>query len=171
MIPKSLINYVERTKDYCVIADAMEDDRFNKDDYIKNNKIKSILCSPIIKQNELIGIIYLENNLSENNFTEERLELIKILSTQAAISIDNAILYANLEQKVMERTEELAKKNKAITDSINYAKRIQYSILPSETIFKNKFKDSSVLFKPKDIVSGDFYWYFETEKEKFIIKR
>lgn len=168
-IPKNLINYVERTKDHCVIPNALDDIRFNKDNYIKNNKIKSVLCSPIIKQGDLIGIIYLENNLAENNFTEERLELIKILSAQAAISIDNAILYSNLEQRVVERTEQLAEKNKAITDSINYAKHIQYSLLPPQNTLSNNHIDVSVLFKPKDIVSGDFYWHFEDEDNKFLI--
>ncbi|MCK4745381.1 MAG: hypothetical protein KAT15_00015, partial [Bacteroidales bacterium] len=76
-----------------------------------------------------------------------------------------------LEEKVRERTatvvaqkEELAQKNKDITDSIHYAKRIQDAILPPEV----PFKDTFILFKPKDIVSGDFYWLLETEGKEFI---
>ncbi|GAB4252112.1 MAG: hypothetical protein Kow0079_06640 [Vicingaceae bacterium] len=70
-----------------------------------------------------------------------------------------------LEEKVNERTEELvnksnelAKKNKDIIDSINYAKKIQDAILPSDEFFQNQLKNTFVLFQPKDIVSGDFYW-------------
>jgi ligand-binding sensor domain-containing protein/serine phosphatase RsbU (regulator of sigma subunit) len=76
-----------------------------------------------------------------------------------------------LEEKVRERTavvvaqkEELAQKNKDITDSIRYAKRIQFAILPPEV----PFKDTFILFKPKDIVSGDFYWLLEKEDREFI---
>jgi serine phosphatase RsbU (regulator of sigma subunit) len=76
-----------------------------------------------------------------------------------------------LEEKVRERTatvvaqkEELAQKNKDITDSIHYAKRIQDAILPPEV----PFQDTFILFKPKDIVSGDFYWLLEKEGKEFI---
>lgn len=78
-----------------------------------------------------------------------------------------------LEDKVAQRTEEiekinnvLFKKNRDITDSINYAKRIQESFLLPEHEFKKFFKDSFIFFKPKDIVSGDFYWFGEIEKER-----
>jgi len=76
-----------------------------------------------------------------------------------------------LEEKVKKRTaqvvaqkEELAEKNKDITDSIQYAKRIQFAILPPDV----PFKDTFVLFKPKDIVSGDFYWLLEMSGKEFI---
>ncbi|TAL60588.1 MAG: hypothetical protein EPN85_06990, partial [Bacteroidetes bacterium] len=66
-----------------------------------------------------------------------------------------------LEHKVAERTAELAQKNKDITSSIQYAKRIQQAILPTKEQIQKHFPDSFVLFKPKDIVSGDFYWFGE----------
>ncbi|MBA2610702.1 MAG: SpoIIE family protein phosphatase [Bacteroidetes bacterium] len=63
-----------------------------------------------------------------------------------------------LELKVSERTAELAEKNKDITDSINYARRIQYGILPTDEDLKKGFNNYFVLYEPKDILSGDFYW-------------
>ncbi len=79
-----------------------------------------------------------------------------------------------LEQKVKERTaevvkknDELAKKNQDIMDSINYAKRIQQAILPTDYLIKKHFPESFVLFKPKDVVSGDFYW-FEPMKDRIM---
>ncbi len=73
-----------------------------------------------------------------------------------------------LEEKVEERTQELAQKNKDITSSIQYAKRIQLAILPPlEQIFKH-FPESFVLYKPKDIVSGDFYWFGVKDGKKII---
>ncbi|HEY4799982.1 MAG TPA: triple tyrosine motif-containing protein, partial [Bacteroidia bacterium] len=71
-----------------------------------------------------------------------------------------------LEQKVEERTAELAQKNKDITSSIQYAKRIQDAILPTKDLIKKHFPDSFVLFNPKDIVSGDFYWFGEKNGKK-----
>jgi len=72
----------------------------------------------------------------------------------------------NLEVKVKERTAELQVKNQKIEDSINYAKRIQESILPSEKIIKKYIPDSFIIYIPKDIVSGDFYWFSEYKKDK-----
>lgn len=73
-----------------------------------------------------------------------------------------------LEIKVAERTRELAQKNEDITDSIQYAKRIQEAILPTrENIFRH-LPESFILYKPKDIVSGDFYWFFKKDNKKII---
>ncbi len=79
-----------------------------------------------------------------------------------------------LEKEVAERTSEirdknaiLSEKNREIINSINYAQRLQTAILPSRSLFEDAFKDSMVLFKPKDIVSGDFYWMEETDDQVF----
>jgi ligand-binding sensor domain-containing protein/serine phosphatase RsbU (regulator of sigma subunit) len=72
-----------------------------------------------------------------------------------AVKRENKIL----ENKVMERTKELAEKNRDITSSIEYAKRIQEAILPAKDQIFSKFENMFILYKPKDIVSGDFYWY------------
>jgi signal transduction histidine kinase len=106
-LPTNILNYVVRTTQSLVISDGLKDNRFNKDTYITINKIRSILCMPIFKQGKINGILYLENNLITNAFTTDRLELLRMLSAQASISIENAKLYNNLEQKVEERTKEL----------------------------------------------------------------
>ncbi|NQE37106.1 trifunctional serine/threonine-protein kinase/ATP-binding protein/sensor histidine kinase [Microcoleus asticus] len=117
-LPVSLINYVARTKENIVLNNAAQEGIFIKDSYIIKAKVKSILCVPVINQNKLIGIIYLENNLTVGAFTSARLEIVKILSTQIVISLENALLYKNLEEysrtleeKVEERTFELSEKN------------------------------------------------------------
>ena len=71
--------------------------------------------------------------------------------------------------KLLTINKELERKNAQITSSINYAKFIQESILPSDKILKNLFPESFILFKPKDIVSGDFYWFYKHEEKLFII--
>jgi len=113
-ISHAVIQYVVRTKESLVLSDVAEDDRFQGDEYCIINKSLSLLCAPIINQNRLIGLIYLENNLSAGAFTHERLDVLNLLCTQAAISIENARMYQNLEilnksleLKVIERTKEL----------------------------------------------------------------
>ncbi len=120
-IPITLINYVSRTSETLVIDDAIAETTFAGDPYIIQQEPKSILCSPIINQGKLIAILYLENNLTTGAFTPDRLQVLKILSSQAAISISNAQLYGQvkesekllaeynrtLEQQVRDRTQKL----------------------------------------------------------------
>jgi len=75
---------------------------------------------------------------------------------------------AILEDKVRERTKELAEKNTEITDSINYAQNIQRAILPAIKSIERGFEDSFVLFRPRDIVSGDFYWYTDKDDKSYL---
>jgi signal transduction histidine kinase/DNA-binding NarL/FixJ family response regulator len=117
-LPLSVINYVRQTYENVVLNDAIHERVFTTDIYILNSKPKSVLCTPIINQGKLIGILYLENNLTRSVFTPERVEVLKLLSSQAAISIENARLYNDLESysrmletKVKERTLELQEKN------------------------------------------------------------
>jgi sigma-B regulation protein RsbU (phosphoserine phosphatase) len=73
---------------------------------------------------------------------------------------------ARSKEVIEEKHEEVLLQKKEITDSINYARSIQSSLIPSEALFNHHFKDSFVFFKPKDIVSGDFYWVYE--KNNFV---
>jgi predicted ATPase/signal transduction histidine kinase/tRNA A-37 threonylcarbamoyl transferase component Bud32 len=107
-IPIAIINYVSRTQETLVINDATTEATFAADSYIIQNQPKSVLCLPIQHQGKPIAILYLENNLVTNAFTDDRLAVLNILASQAAISIENAQLYANLETKVEERTQELS---------------------------------------------------------------
>ncbi|EGK86803.1 GAF domain-containing protein [Microcoleus vaginatus PCC 9802] len=97
-LPVSIINYVARTCKSVVLNDAANDPKFAHSPYIKVHKPKSILCFPLQHQGKLAGIIYLENNLTTEAFTSDRVELLNLLSSQAAISIENARLYNNLTE-------------------------------------------------------------------------
>ncbi len=101
-LPLDLINYVIRTQEHIV-----------------KKSPKSILCLPLLNQNNLTGILYLENQLIEDAFTSERLEVLKMLSAQLAISIENSLLYENLEQKVADRTIKLHKANQAKSEFLS----------------------------------------------------
>jgi predicted ATPase/signal transduction histidine kinase len=106
-----IIHYVARTKEYVVLNDATRSGNFANDPHIQRQQPKSVLCVPLINQAKLTSILYLENNLVSGVFTSERLELLYLLSSQMAISIENARLYADLEDKVRERTKNLAAQN------------------------------------------------------------
>jgi PAS domain S-box-containing protein len=99
-LPLSVINYVARTHNQVVLGNAHRDPTFGNDSYITTHQTRSLLCLPIIYQGKLTALLYLENNLAGDVFTLGRLELLKALTSQAAISIENATLYSELENKV-----------------------------------------------------------------------
>ncbi len=106
-LPNSLIHYVIRTQNKLII-DKINDSQFNNDPYFNTQPPLSLLCLPLAQQNNLNGILYLENKFTANAFTTERIALLEMLSGQMLISIENALLYRNLEIKVKERTLELS---------------------------------------------------------------
>lgn len=132
ILPVSLINYIERTKTSLVLDNATNDNNFYKDSYIIANQPKSILASPIIYQNKLLGILYLENNLTTNAFTQDRLEVLQILSAQAAISLENTRFYSTLEESVQERTYQLEEKNQQLQETLQELQRTQSQLIHSE---------------------------------------
>jgi GAF domain-containing protein/class 3 adenylate cyclase len=98
ILSEAIVNYVARTKESVVLNDATREGQFINAPYIKENQPKSILCVPLINQGKLISIVYLENNLTTGAFTPERVEVLKLLSGQAAISIENAQLYREVRE-------------------------------------------------------------------------
>lgn len=113
VLPVNLIRDVISNKKAIIIANAQES-IYKSDKYIQSQNIISILCTPVLNQGRLIAVIYLENNLSKGIFTSNRLELVQLIASQLAVSIENARLYANLEEKVTVRTEKLAQANESI---------------------------------------------------------
>ena len=126
-LPISVINYVMRTRNSLILDNAFQEGNFISDTYIQTHQIKSVLCTPLITQGQFKGIIYLENNLIFGAFTSERLKLIQLLSGQTAIAIENAQLYNQLEQKVIERTQEL-------TQTLDTLKTTQQELIQSEKL-------------------------------------
>ncbi|NDI78473.1 diguanylate cyclase [Psychrilyobacter piezotolerans] len=122
-LPKNIINYVARNHEKIVIYNATQEDTYQDDEYIKVNQVKSILCIPLLRHNQLGGILYLENNLTAGAFTVERIRVLEVLTSNILISLENARLYrsleehnSKLEQQVAERTKELSVKNSALKE-------------------------------------------------------
>ncbi len=118
ILPISLINYIISTEESLVLDDVLVEKQFLKDEYIKREKPRSLLCIPIKNQGRTKGILYLENSHTTHAFTPDRVELLQMLSSQIAISIDNAVLYKkleeynqSLEENVDRRTTELREQN------------------------------------------------------------
>ncbi|MFP8967397.1 AAA family ATPase [Pokkaliibacter sp. CJK22405] len=106
-LPVSVIAYVNRTRAPLILDNAQDRTQFSHDPYIREHQPRSVICLPVMRQSHLIGMLYLENNMLFGAFTPDRLQVLDILAAQAAISIEHAMLYETLEQRVNERTKEL----------------------------------------------------------------
>jgi diguanylate cyclase (GGDEF)-like protein len=111
LLPLSAFHYTERTREPLVVDDVTQDYRFNRDPYLAAMDICSLLLVPILNRGELPGVLILENRLSRAAFSSDRLDTVMLIAGQLAVSLDNALLYASLEQKVAERTDALAEAN------------------------------------------------------------
>ncbi|MDM8558858.1 AAA family ATPase [Candidatus Parabeggiatoa sp. HSG14] len=171
-LPSTIVNYVARSHTPVVLANAMQEGIYIEDNYIRKHQLKSVLCSPILHQGKLIGLLYLENNLTEGAFTPARLRVVDMLSSQAAISLENALLYRTLEQKVERRTKQLATANQKITllnerlkeenlrmgAELDVAKQLQQMVLPKESELQQiEGLDIAGFMEPADEVGGDYY--------------
>jgi PAS domain S-box-containing protein len=98
-LPDSLIRYSIRAREPVVLGDAFSRSSFSDDPYIVKHRVHSVLCLPLINQGKLIGILYLENNLTPHAFTSNRVIVLKVLASQAAISLENTQLYRDLADR------------------------------------------------------------------------
>jgi PAS domain S-box-containing protein len=98
-VPESIVQYVARTRENVILDDAEAQNPFSADAYIRERHARSILCLPLIHQGKLIGVLYLENNLTPRVFTSTRITTLKLLASQAAISMENTRLYSDLEER------------------------------------------------------------------------
>ncbi|MCP5003761.1 MAG: AAA family ATPase, partial [Planctomycetes bacterium] len=98
LLPMSVVQYTHRILESIVLEEALRNEMFTSDPYMTKTHLESLLCIPIVNQGRLIGILYLENNQAKGVFTTKRIELLKVLSSQMAISIENARLYSSLRE-------------------------------------------------------------------------
>ncbi|MDM8560740.1 AAA family ATPase [Candidatus Parabeggiatoa sp. HSG14] len=178
-IAKTIIYYVARTKENIVLNDATAKSQFTHDVHIISQCPQSILCTPLVNQGKLTGILYLENNLTTEAFTPDRLQVLQVISSQLAVSIENALLYRTLEQKVDERTAQLANANIQLAEAnheitilndqlksenirmsaeLEVSRRLQQMLLPPSTeLSQIESLDIAGFMEPADEVGGDYY--------------
>lgn len=97
-LPQSVFHYALRTREAVLLQDASQSP-FSSDDYVRKHHARSVLCLPILKQSRLLGMLYLENNLTAHAFTPTRMTILKLLASEAAVSIENARLYRDLAER------------------------------------------------------------------------
>lgn len=107
MLPGVLIEYAKLTRATLLLNNPVADERFSRDAYLRERQPKSVMCLPVVSQGKLVALVYMENNLMENVFTSKHQHMLELLCSQAAISLVNARLYESLEEKVLQRTQEL----------------------------------------------------------------
>jgi PAS domain S-box-containing protein len=98
-LPESLVRYGTRTHETVILDDGSSHHAFSADPYILQSRVRSVLSLPLINQQKFIGILYLENNLTPNVFTPDRVTMLKVLASQAAISLENSRLYRDLADR------------------------------------------------------------------------
>ncbi len=102
-LPGSVIRYARRTRETVLLDDASMPGSFSSDEYFRGGGCRSVLCVPLVKQGELIGLLYLENRLAPRAFTPQRAALLALVASQAAVALDHARLFADLAAENAER--------------------------------------------------------------------
>lgn len=120
---------------------------------------RTIVYLPLYSKDKLIGAFTAQHK-EANAFNEQDVEILRTLASYTAIALDNAAAYQTIDQV----NQQVEHQNEAITDSILYAKRIQEAILPSIKHIQRTFPDSFIFYEPREIVSGDFYWFSRSEQ-------
>ncbi|HAX80356.1 MAG TPA: serine/threonine protein kinase [Cyanobacteria bacterium UBA11372] len=130
-LPVKLIHYVKNTQEVVAI-DNLKTPLPVIDDYLIQAQPKSLLCLPVLNQGQSLGILLVENRVTSGVFTGDRLEILQLLTAQAAISLKNAQLYHQLEEKVQQRTQDLQEKNQLLSQTLNELQQTQAQLIQSE---------------------------------------
>jgi len=154
-VPISLINYISRTQENVVLSNPVKQGGFTQDAYIRKRRPKSILGLPLLNHGTLIGILYLENNLTADTFTDERLHMINLLAFQAGISLRNARLF-----------EEKQKYAEELTDEIFERRQVEEKLNISNKRYQNLFQNAPVPLWEEDFTG--VFKYIDEHRAKSI---
>jgi len=177
----SVVRYVARSHELILLGDASRDPRFASDPYVLSQQPKSILCTALLSKGRLSGVLYLENNASADAFTSDRVELLRILSSQAATSLENGLLYSNLqatseqlqrandtlEQQVAQRTAQLSKALQDLWSEMDLARKIQTVLLPTQLQVPGYSLAARML--PAANVGGDYFDCFRAAGADWVL--
>ncbi|MEB3212907.1 MAG: GAF domain-containing protein, partial [Leptolyngbyaceae bacterium] len=136
-IPVSVIHSVERTQETLVFDDAVSEPSFSTDPYIQRYQTRSLLCLPMLNQSQLIGILYLENNLSPGVFTRDRLQVLELLMAQAGISLENARLCEQLADYAETLERKVEAQTQALQQEIAERQQTEAALRQSEANYRN----------------------------------
>ncbi|WP_438030831.1 AAA family ATPase [Sorangium sp. So ce233] len=155
-LPQSVVNYVRRSRERVLLDDASARHPFVEDEYFRRKRPRSVLCLPIMRQDRLLGLLYLENNLVTGAFTPGRLSVVELLASQSAISLENAMLYSELEQENAERrrAEQALKTNQQTLQAIidNSAASIYLKDHQGRHLLVNRHVSNTLRLPPEKIL-------------------
>jgi GAF domain-containing protein len=143
-LSESVLRTAIRTRESVILDDAVASALFSADVYVQQRRPRSVLCLPLVKQTKLVGALYLENNLTSRAFTPDRIAVLELLASQAAISLENAVLYSDLQHENSERKraeEELRRSESYLSEAQRLSRTGSFGWRPS---------------------SGKIYWSEET---------
>jgi ligand-binding sensor domain-containing protein/serine phosphatase RsbU (regulator of sigma subunit) len=118
---------------------------------------KALIYVPLLVKNKPVGVVTVQS-FATNVYIDSHVTILQTLGSYIAIALVNADSYTIIQDK-----------NKLITDSIRYAERIQQAVLPSQQVITDLFAENFIIFSPKDIVSGDFYWFNQVKNKTFVV--
>lgn len=148
-VPESIVHHVARTKESVILDDAVAQNPFSADPYIRQRHARSILCLPLIHQGKLIRVLYLENSLTPHVFTPIRIAVLKLLASQAAISLENTRLYADLEENEKRYRVVVQTANDAVV-SADESGAIQFANPATSRIFG--YESTELIGKPLTVL-------------------
>jgi histidine kinase len=155
---RRVITYAERTLEDVVVDDAMTDEQYRNDPYVTASGVRSVIAVPIVHQQRLLAMLYLENDLTPKAFRPDRIAILRSLASQAAISLQNAQLYESLEDQVRERTSQLLDARTEAELQRDRADRLLENILPESiaTELKRTGKATPVSVQSATVLFTDF---------------
>jgi PAS domain S-box-containing protein len=159
-LPLAIVNYVARTKQPVILDDAKSEGAFVHDDYVQRKSLMSVFCLPIMHGGRLSGVLYLENNLTTGAFTPVRVEMLQVLSAQAAISIENAKLYRTLEESAIKYRSLFENAQEAI-----------FIAQDRRVIFSNPRTMELLGYSPEELLSTPFVEFIHPDDRDMVLER
>ena len=144
MMPMSIVKYVIRLKEPHILNNPAAIAEYSNTRYFEKNKPRALICYPVLKQGEIFGVLYLENYATEAVFDEQKINMLSLIAAQAAVALDNAYLYENMESRILERTEAI-EAEKGIVDEM------LQNILPKAAIEELKLTGKTTAQKFDDV--------------------
>jgi PAS domain S-box-containing protein len=168
-LSEAIVQTVLRTQEAMILDDAAADPAFAADPYIRQRQARSILCLPLVNRSKLVGMLYLENNLAPRVFTPTRISVLRLVASQAAISLENALLYTDLQRENSERKlaeEELRERESRIRRLVesNIIGLFFWNVAGMVTDANDEFL-RIVGYSREDLLSGDVGWADMTPPE------
>jgi predicted ATPase len=154
-IPHSLIQLALRSAEPLVVDDISDHHELQGDAYIAKAQPQSLLCVPIVNRAKIAGVIYVEHMSVQGAFTADRVKVLSVIASQAAIFISNAKLYASLEQKVAERTQQLANKTRDIQTMLQNLTQGIFTIKLDQKIHPEYSTFLETIFERRQLAGSD----------------